>query len=555
MKHRALLVSALALVLWAALVYVTGGVSGALASVRISSRSVVRPAVLAVLLLGVHAVVYGWQSLDADAEWLMGALGRAIVPLVAAASILVLYAGISCSTLSAGGSDSYGYVSQVDLWLNHQLRTTQPFVETVPIPYADRAFTPLAYEPSGNDHGIVPTYPSGFPVLMAIGKAVAGVRGMYAVVPILGAVTIWLCYLLGTRTASPIVGGVAALGLAASPAFLFMLMPPMSDIPATAFWTAAIFFTLGGSRKYSSLVAGACCAVAIAIRPNLAPLAALPFAYLVWTHGGWRSFAIAVLPGAVFVAAVNTYLYGSPVASGYGDPRTLYAWRYASINLQHNAAWLFESQTPIVLFAVLGMVRRPRANALLGSFVAAMGVSYLFYTPFDAWWYLRFLLPAWPALLILTADGLAIVTARLPRLAQAVVLAVGSVLLVGYQVEFAVTHGVFAQRDAESRYELVGDYVSSFTPANAVVLSMQHSGSLRYYGHRVTLRYDWIAPESLDSTIALLRERGYRPFIVLDDWEEPVFKQRFAGSAIGRLEGKPLADFGGRARLYEPAER
>jgi hypothetical protein len=126
---------------------------------------------------------------------------------------------------------------------------------------------------------------------------------------------------------------------------------------------------------------------------------------------------------------------------------------------------------------------------------------------------------------------------------------------VGHQAEYAISHGVFSQREGEHRYELAGDYVASFTPANAVVLSMQHSGSLRYYGHRITLRYDWIAPESLDSTVALLRDRGYRPFIVLDDWEEPVFKQRFAGSSIGRLDWKPLADFDGRVRLYEPPTR
>ena len=83
---------------------------------------------------------------------------------------------------------------------------------------------------------------------------------------------------------------------------------------------------------------------------------------------------------------------------------------------------------------------------------------------------------------------------------------------------------------------------------------MQHSGSLRYYGHRVTLRYDWMPPESLERTIALLRERGYRPFIVLEKWEEPLFKKQFAASAIGRLEWRPLAEFAGGmpVSLYEP---
>jgi hypothetical protein len=554
MRRRALLAASLILVTWAALVYMTGGVSGTILGIKLSSRDAVRPLVLAVVLLGVVLRLHGWRAVDADVEWLFGRLSRMTVPIVAAASVATLWLGVAYGTLIAGGSDSYGYVSEADLWLNHQVRVAQPFVGELPIPYADRAFTPLAYRPVGSDHVIVPTYPAGLPLLMAAAKLIAGPRAVYAVVPILGALTIGLCYLLGARAASPVVGAVAAIGLATSPVFLFILMAPMSDIPATAFWTAAIVLTLG-SRKYSALVAGICCAVAIVIRPNLAPLALVPAAYLVWTRGGWRSFAIGVLPGVLVVAAVNARLYGSPFVSGYGDLGSLYTWRNAPVNLRRYGGWLLDTQTPLVFLAIVALVKRPRgAHVLLALFVAGVWASYLFYAPFDAWWYLRFLLPAWPMLLILMSSGAIWILTKTPRLLQAIVLAAIPALVVSYQIEYAVSHGVFAQRESERRYAVVGDYVAASTPANAVVLSMQHSGSLRYYGHRITLRYDWIEPGSLDSTLALLRERGYRPFIVLDDWEETSFKQRFAESAIGRLELRPLAEFDDAVavRVYEP---
>ena len=554
MKHRALLLAGLTLILWAALVYVTGGVRGTIAGVRMSSSSVVRPLVLAALLFGSGVLACGWRALDADVEWIFGVLRLAAPPIAAAAAVAVLCLGLARGTVTAGGSDPYGYVSQADLWLRHQLRIAQPFVEQLPIPYADRAFAPLGYRPAGRDHVIVPTYPPGLPLLMALGTLIAGPLAPYYVVPIFGALTIWLCYLLGARAASPVVGAGAAIALAVSPVFLFQLMWPMSDIPAAAFWAAAIFFALG-AKKYCSVVAGVCCGMAIAVRPNLAPLAALPCAYLMWTRGGWRAFVLGALPGIVLIAVVNTYLYGSPLASGYSDLGVLYAWRNAPINLRRYSGWLLDTQTPLVLFAIVAFARRPRGvNGLLALFAAGVCAAYLLYSPFDAWWYLRFLLPAWPMLLILMVSGVAWGLAKMPRPLQAVVLTGASVLFVGHQVEYAASHGVFALREGERRYAVVGDYVAAFTPANAVVICMQHSGSLRYYGHRVTLRYDWMPPESLDRTIALLRERGYRPYILLEEWEEPLFKKRFAASVIGRLEWKPLAEFAGGVpvSLYEP---
>ena len=49
---------------------------------------------------------------------------------------------------------------------------------------------------------------------------------------------------------------------------------------------------------------------------------------------------------------------------------------------------------------------------LLLAFAAGVFACYLLYTPFDAWWYLRFVLPAFPAIFTLAADAVWLGTKR-----------------------------------------------------------------------------------------------------------------------------------------------
>ena len=555
MTRRALVCAVLVLSLWAVLVYVTGGVSGALFGVRISSRSAFRPLVLAAVLLAAGVLAYGWRALDRDAEWLLVRLRPAMAPAVVAVSAGILCLGLFRGILTVAGADSYGYVSQADLWLRHDLHIEQPFVRKFPLPAADWNFSPLGYRPVAGAHVIVPTYAPGLPILMAVFKTMAGPRGPYLVVPILGGLAVWFCYRLGVRAGSPFAGGTAALLFAASPVFLFQLMWPMSDIPAAAFWTAALAGALG-TAHYSSAAAGLCAAAAVAIRPNLAPLAAIPLVYLMWTGGGWRGFVLAALPGFCLVAAVNTYLYGSPLASGYGNVGALYELGNGLTNVKRYGGWLLVTQTPLIVLAVVALARPPRLiHWFLAVFASSVFLAYLFYSPFDDWSYLRFLLPALPALLVLTAVGVVWLLSHLPLLAQAIVFSCGAALLIAYQVNIAVSRGVLDLREGERRYEAVGQYAASSTPSNAVFISMQHSGSIRHYAGRLTLRYDWLPGDWLDRAIAMLREQGYRPYVVLEEWEEPIFRERFGGqSEAGRLAWPPLIEFknGMRVRLYEP---
>jgi hypothetical protein len=96
--------------------------------------------------------------------------------------------------------------------------------------------------------------------------------------------------------------------------------------------------------------------------------------------------------------------------------------------------------------------------------------------------------------------------------------------------------------------------VASRTPQKAIVLSVQHSGSVRYYANRITLRYDWLPADALDAAVHELTSKGYSPYLVVDDWEQKEFQSRFApANRLGRLDWAPLARVSGspEVRIFQ----
>jgi hypothetical protein len=121
---------------------------------------------------------------------------------------------------------------------------------------------------------------------------------------------------------------------------------------------------------------------------------------------------------------------------------------------------------------------------------------------------------------------------------------------------YAVDHDAFRAR-SERKYAAVADYVSRRLPRNAALLSMQHSGSIRYYSGRATVRFDHIAPAQLESTLAALTDAGYRPYILVEPWEVPQFRRRYTGfSPLSSLDWPPVAIMRNTdIRIYDPADR
>jgi hypothetical protein len=116
---------------------------------------------------------------------------------------------------------------------------------------------------------------------MALFKAIGGHAALFLVVPIAAALLVWSTFAVGRALGILIARARRGLAHRDEPAFLTMVKEPMSDVPAAAFWALATWTALDASR-WSSLVPGVSAAIAILIRPNLVPLAAVLGAWMLW---------------------------------------------------------------------------------------------------------------------------------------------------------------------------------------------------------------------------------------------------------------------------------
>ena len=586
-------VVAVAAALWAVVLAAGYGHSLAIGPVRISSRNPARPVWIAIAAAAAYAYASGRVGLREDrarfaragrlasaaAARAYGRLEASAHPTVVAAVIVTASTAVSLAyrESTAGGSDAYSYVTQADLWSDSVpgLRIEIPIAAAAPWPDALLTFTPFGYRAASDGRGIVPVTPPGLPLLMAAFGAVAGHCSMFWVVPLSGGLFLWAIFLIGTRAGVPAVGVAAAWLAATSPTFLFMSRWVMSDVPAAAFWALATALAVRASTA-SAFAAGLSASAAILIRPNLAPLAIVLIAALAWRalRGGPRigllllAFAAGVVPGCAAVAAINQWLYGSILMSGYGDLNSLFSAAHVATNLRRYATWLIETQTPVALIGVAALAVRWRrawpteearaAARVLVGIAAATVALYCAYTPFEEWWYLRFLLPAWPG--IFTGVAALILGLARGRGAGPRALAVLFIAALGiHAIATARRLGVYPPGEGERRYATVAQLVANATDPTAVIITTAHVGPMRYYGGRETMRYDVLDPAWLDRALDFFARRGHRLYILLEEQEVAEFRARFApASRVGELRMNPILTYEahqipGRVYLFDPA--
>jgi hypothetical protein len=334
-----------------------------------------------------------------------------------------------------------------------------------------------------------------------------------------------------------------------------MMMWPMSDVPVSAFWLAAILAGAAATTTARIIGCAALCGIAILIRPNLAPLAIVPAGLVLWPtlalgpREGFRRalwLAVGVAPFLATISVMNATLFGSPFESGYGSLAGLYRTNRIVTNGSRHVSWLAESQGPLVFAFVLGVAwqfgARGTASLRWGiAFCALLWIAYLPYHSFSDWWYLRFLLPAFPILFVLAVSGVAAAASWLGMTARTIVTALFVTAVAWHGVGFAHSKLVPSIGEGEQRYIEMGLYAATLPP-DAVFLSVQHTGSIRYYSGRTTLRFDVLDPDWLDRTVEILEGMGRRPYVVLEQWEEGLFRERFRGQAsLARLARGPIA--------------
>jgi len=260
------------------------------------------------------------------------------------------------------------------------------------------------------------------------------------------------------------------------------------------------------------------------------------------------------------LAWFNTQLYESPLGSGYGDLGQLFAASFIPVNAGRYLRWLVETHTVFPLLAIAAPLvcsrdRRGVIGLALGVAAAAASV-YLVYRPFEEWWYLRFLLPAVVLALVLAAAAVAAFAGRVHRYGAAMICCLLAVSLGVSNVRAAQRGLAFSLHTLERRFRDTGVLVRDRLPANAAVLTVWQSGTVRFYSGKETILWDALDPWALDPAITWLVQSGYRPYILVDRIEETPFRQRFEGiSRAGPLDWPPIFDIDRQARIFDPADR
>lgn len=445
---------------------------------------------------------------------------------------------------SIGGADSWGYVSASEMLRQGRLVDPAPIADWLSASNRLAIASPLGWAPAPDGSGIVPTYPLGLPAVMALFSAIGGSAAVFFVAPLCALITLALVYRLARQWYSADTALFATALVAWNPVFIVYAKQPMSDAAATM-WT---LFALALAMRLSALsgfVGGLAAGAAVMTRPVLLPAAAV-IALLSNSKDTPRTRAFAAAAGVAVVVVIQMFiqqtLFGSPLSTGYGSAGNLFAISHVVPNLKIYGGHIWREIGPVWLVGLfLGlMAARPIPRFSTSLLFGAIAIPYLFYLPFDHWETLRFLLPGLVPLTIVVADGLGKIV-RLHTMSNATpALTALALLAVAVPAEYTLRHGsAWDIAAVEARYPLAGDWINVNTPPNSVVLANQHSGSLRWYGKRQTLRWDFIDPQQLTTTVRELQSHGATVYVALEGDEVKMFETRFAG-VIEQLRVDPV---------------
>ena len=478
--------------------------------------------------------------------------------------VIALVVGLSIrhNTFAAWATDSGAYISAGYAWARGELFTPATFVFWAP--WASDGFVefPLGHVQGPIKGTITGQYPLGYPLLIGAAlRIVDSPLAPHLVSPILAGVLAWCAFVLGRRMATGWAGLLAAFMIGSTPVVLGHAVVPFSDVPAAAFWAIAWVMSVRPGHG-AALASGAAAAMAVMIRPNIAPLAVVIAATVffaerrTWGHAFIKllAFGATGVIGPLLVLWSQAELYGHPLQSGYRVPMDHF---FSLARVPYNAGlyprMLAELHTWVAFGGLLHApfaLRRMRANdaaytrgVLTVSALALIVVNYVLYLPYltyVGWYWLRFLLPALLAMFVLLAAGLdqlrLALRHRWPKLAY---VALAPVLIVFAPAEKHILPPV-----GYERIPMTERYLAEALPANAVILTYSHGGAWMNATGRPVLRLDVLPGDRLDEVVASLQRRGYRPVYVFDvAIEGDFFADRFRVARLGRLTWPARAEF------------
>ena len=489
----------------------------------------------------------------------MNKSGGAGLVVATIAAIALAAFGMIRGTWSVGGSDSSCYALSALAMARGQLQPSSALAVEAPWPNAPLTQAPGGFIPSPvRPDAASPICAPGMAVLMAPFAAIFGRDAIFVLVPLSGGLLVLAAFALGQRLAGAAAGALSAVLVASSPIVLYQVVQPMNDVLTAALWMSAFAFIVYRRGTPAGLLAG----LAVLVRPNLAPLLAVValIPMVVRQDRAARTIALtlaAAVPGIGVMLYLNNALYGSVVASGYGDATQLFSPGNVGENAANFSRALSETHTIVPAIALVAPLlltgdARRLSCALLAAAAVVAGI-YLLYRPYPEWWYLRFLMTAIVLLLILAS---AVLAQAASRWRMGGVLPIAAVVLAISGLRAAGEHQVFELQRLEGRYRETARVVDDRLPPNAVVITVWQSGSVRFHADRDAVMWDALDPAWLDGAVAWLSSRGLRPYLLFERREENEFRARFEGrSELGALDWPPRFDMNRQVRIYDPADR
>jgi len=404
--------------------------------------------------------------------------------------LLVLFGiYITYDQVYVGASDWYGYYEGAQL-----LKKGRVEMEVGYSPVQYPCIAPLSYfEINGR---VLPQYPPGYPLLMAI----AGLVGMeFYVTPLLGILSVLIMFLLIRQYTDKWIAASFSILWGLSPIVVYGSTSVMSDLVA-AFFVILSFYLYTKGRVVGSAVS---LAYSLTVRPANV-LFCLVFLPRLIKDRKWLNFGFSFAVPAALYGIYNWLVYGVPWKTGYGDFVNNLSPAVFGDHFVFYLKELYFQFSPVILaLAIFAFLRRTRKMLF---YVVWFGAFLLFYSSWiyggDLWWWTRFLLPAFPALFILAAVGMyeliAVVRSKLSLKLQGawstyVLPILVSICVIGvgwYYVDYGVKSWDIWKKDRSKLFYDASKEVSTLVPPGCVVGSLDFSGVLRLYGKLESFNYE-----------------------------------------------------------------
>lgn len=435
----------------------------------------------------------------------------------------------------AGGSDSSGYSNIARLIASGKLHEKQRIVEGISAPEISKyAYIPLGFAPSSNEE-MIPTYPFGLPIIVALTSFVTGLAAAPHIVMWLHAIgSLILIYNFAfLLNLEKLLAVIATVLLAINPLFVSYSTQLMSDMPSLFWCGLAIFAALKTQEKVNwAIIAGAAVGVAVMIRPvNI--LIFIPL--LIALGKNWRSLiycGLAGLPFAATLLILNHVLYGKFITTGYGDFSEFFSPEFIPLSIKSYARYLILELTPFLLLGVgIFMPKIWRQNqrvvVVITAWIASFSIFYsCYYFTHETWGYMRFLLPIFPAIIlamILTAQN---IHESFPQFRRVILI---FFLTFSFSWQASVLERLPVITDQDESYFKSINLVKDILPENSIFVAIQTSGALLNYTNFPIIRYDAMDRKDLEK-IDEVAKKARRPiYAMLYPFEVKEVLEKFPG--------------------------